>query len=94
MEKIIKALVTGGTGFTGSNLVKKLVSQNYQVRVLARSSSKTELLSQIGVEIVTGDIKDKESVSILLLLTGRPTCQTVNIGKLILMEQKIFWMLL
>jgi nucleoside-diphosphate-sugar epimerase len=62
MEKIMKALVTGGTGFTGSNLVKKLTSQNYQVRVLARSSSKTELLSQMGVETITGDIKDKESV--------------------------------
>ena len=51
MEKIMKALVTGGTGITGSNLVKKLINQNYQVRVLARSSSKTELLSQMGVEI-------------------------------------------
>ncbi|MCL5070908.1 MAG: NAD-dependent epimerase/dehydratase family protein [Actinobacteria bacterium] len=62
MEKIIKALVTGGTGFTGSNLVKKLSSLNYQVRVLARPGSKTDLLGQMGVEIVTGDIKDKESV--------------------------------
>src|SRR4030042_6340416 len=62
MEKIMKALVTGGTGFTGSNLVKKLTSQNYQVRVLARPNSKTDLLAQMGVEIVTGDIKDRESV--------------------------------
>jgi dihydroflavonol-4-reductase len=62
MEKAMKVLVTGGTGFTGSNLVKKLAGLNYQVRVLARPGSKTDFLAQMGVEIVTGDIKDKESV--------------------------------
>ncbi len=58
----MKALVTGGTGFAGSNLVKKLNHLNYQVRVLARPGSKTDLLAQTGVEIITGDIKDKEKV--------------------------------
>ncbi len=58
----MKALVTGGTGFTGSSLVKKLIDKNYNVRVLARSSSKTENLKELGVEIVTGDITDKDSV--------------------------------
>ncbi|MBL7060845.1 MAG: NAD-dependent epimerase/dehydratase family protein, partial [Actinobacteria bacterium] len=58
----MKALVTGGTGFTGSSLVKKLIYKNYSVRVLARASSKTENLKKMGVEIITGDITDKISV--------------------------------
>ncbi len=58
----MKALVTGGSGFTGSHLVKKLISQDINVRVLARSASKIDTLKKLGAEIVTGDITDKGSV--------------------------------
>jgi nucleoside-diphosphate-sugar epimerase len=58
----MKALVTGGTGFTGSRLVKKLIDESYDVRVLARKSSNTAELVKWGVEIITGDITDRENV--------------------------------
>ena len=59
-------LVTGGTGFTGFNLVKKLAGQGHDVRVLARKTSNTERLERLGVQIVTGDIADPEAVKISL----------------------------
>ena len=58
----MKILVTGGTGFTGSHLVKKLINENFEVRVLARASSNIESLKESGVEIITGDISDKNTV--------------------------------
>ncbi|MCL4376989.1 MAG: NAD-dependent epimerase/dehydratase family protein [Actinobacteria bacterium] len=58
----MKVLVTGGTGFAGSHLVKKLIEEKYVVRVLARKTSNTAELVKWGVEIVTGDITDREKV--------------------------------
>lgn len=58
----MKALVTGGTGFVGGALVNELLRRNYQVRVLARASSRTAHLEQRGVEIARGDILDRASI--------------------------------
>jgi dihydroflavonol-4-reductase len=58
----VKALVTGGTGFVGGALVNELLRRNYQVRVLARASSRTAHLEQRGVEIARGDILDRASI--------------------------------
>jgi len=58
----MKVLVTGGTGFTGSHLVKKLISRDINVRVLVRPAGKIDTLKELGAEIVTGDIVDKDSV--------------------------------
>jgi nucleoside-diphosphate-sugar epimerase len=37
-------LVTGGTGFLGSYIIKELVERNYPVRAIRRSTSKVPLL--------------------------------------------------
>jgi nucleoside-diphosphate-sugar epimerase len=57
-----KVLVTGGTGFVGSNLVEALVDRKYDVRCLVREGSRTSLLKNLRVELVYGDIKDKASL--------------------------------
>lgn len=59
-------LVTGGTGFVGGAIVRALVKQGDNVRVLARRTSKTEHLKALGVEIVYGDILNKESIKAVL----------------------------
>lgn len=61
-KKQANVLVTGSTGFLGKRLVKRLVSEGYRVRALARKSSNIEVLNKYGVGTVWGDLGDKSSV--------------------------------
>jgi nucleoside-diphosphate-sugar epimerase len=58
----MKTLVTGGTGFAGSHLVKRLKKEGYGVRALVRRSSDYSSLKNLGVELFYGDITDRKSV--------------------------------
>jgi dihydroflavonol-4-reductase len=58
----MKALVTGGTGFVGGALVRRLRRSGWEVRVLARHTSRVDALRELGVEIAYGDILDPASV--------------------------------
>ncbi|MCZ7372915.1 MAG: complex I NDUFA9 subunit family protein, partial [Candidatus Methanoperedens sp.] len=55
-------LVTGGTGFVGSHLIKRLASERIQKRCLARKTSAIEKLKELGIEVAYGDVLDKESL--------------------------------
>lgn len=55
-------LVTGGTGFVGSHLMKILASERIQTRCLERKTSDIEELKALGIEVAYGDILDKESL--------------------------------
>jgi nucleoside-diphosphate-sugar epimerase len=61
-ERIGKALVTGGTGFVGSHLVERLLSQGYSVRCLLRYPNKRRWLGNLPVEVVQGDITVPDSL--------------------------------
>ncbi|MCB0209842.1 MAG: NAD-dependent epimerase/dehydratase family protein [Anaerolineae bacterium] len=58
-----KILVTGGTGFTGGQLCKKLAQDGYSVRALVRAGSRSSELEKLGIELVTGDLRDKQSLA-------------------------------
>ena len=55
-------LVTGGTGFLGASLTRRLLSDGAEVRVLARSRAKAEPLTDLGAEITIGDITDPAAI--------------------------------
>lgn len=55
-------LVTGGTGFIGSNLAAALVNEGYRVRILRRPSSDLRAVSDFDAEHVLGDIRDQDAV--------------------------------
>lgn len=56
-------LVTGATGYIGSRLVKKLVSDGHKVRVMViKNDPLLNSLKGINCEIVEGDITNKESL--------------------------------
>src|SRR5688572_12456576 len=57
-------LVVGATGFLGSQICRRL-SDGARVRALVRQTSdpsQVEALRALGVEIVTGDLKDRHSL--------------------------------
>ncbi len=56
------ALVTGGTGFVGANLVRELLRDRRAVRVLARPGGDRRALAGLDVEICEGDLLDPASL--------------------------------
>ncbi len=58
----MRVLVTGGTGFIGRHLVRRLVGLGDEVACFVRRSSEVEDLERMGVEFRYGDVTDFESV--------------------------------
>ena len=59
----MKVLVTGGTGFTGKALVKRLLDEGHEVVALDyKEGIKTDELRRWGAEVVIGTVTDKAVV--------------------------------
>ena len=59
----MRALVIGGTGFVGLNLVDELLAQGARVRVTRRKRSATILLQGRAVELVDASLDDTEKLA-------------------------------
>lgn len=68
----MKVFITGGTGFIGTYLVKRLLQTEHKLLCLARKTSDTTFLKEAGVDILIGDVTDKP-----LLLEGMEGCDYV-----------------
>lgn len=58
----MKSLVTGATGFLGSELARQLVEAGASVRCLVRATSPHANLRGLDVELVEGDLRDRASL--------------------------------
>src|SRR5215217_9344916 len=52
------AFVTGGSGFVGAALIRRLAADGWSVRALARSSAAEAKVREAGAEAVSGDLND------------------------------------
>jgi dihydroflavonol-4-reductase len=58
----VRALVTGATGFIGFHVTRLLLRKGLQVRTIARRESDSSALVSLGAEVVSGDVRDYDSL--------------------------------
>jgi dihydroflavonol-4-reductase len=58
----MKAFVTGGTGFVGRHVVRRLIERGYDVTCLVRRPETAADLQKLGATLVKGDITAPESM--------------------------------
>ena len=62
----MKILLTGASGFVGSAVLRRLIKENFNVKVLIRETSNTQLLRGLDVERFIGDLSDENSLETAL----------------------------
>jgi nucleoside-diphosphate-sugar epimerase len=58
----MRVFVTGGTGYIGGALVRRLIADGHQVRALVRPTSRAGPLAALGARTFVGDILDRPSM--------------------------------
>jgi nucleoside-diphosphate-sugar epimerase len=58
----MRIFLTGGTGYIGRALARRLVAAGHEVRALVRATSKVEPLQELGIATFVGDIGDRYSM--------------------------------
>ena len=62
----MKAFITGATGFVGSAVLRRVLQEGYDVRVMIRPQSDLRHLEGLDIETVTGDITNRDSLASIL----------------------------
>ena len=58
----MKSLVTGASGFVGSAVIRHLLKNDHEVKVLVRKNSDRKNLIGLEIEIIEGDLRDTGSL--------------------------------
>ena len=58
----MKTLITGSTGFLGSAVLRELLDDGREVKLLIRKEADTSNIDGLDVEIAYGDLRDLESI--------------------------------
>lgn len=59
----MKVFITGGTGFIGRHLMRRMAQTGHTIYCLARKTSDTKELRALGAHIIMGDVNDKASLN-------------------------------
>jgi dihydroflavonol-4-reductase len=62
----MRVFVTGGNGFIGSVVVRRLASDGHEVVCLLRTLSKTDRIDMVPFERVRGDVRDAASIRVAM----------------------------
>ena len=57
-----RVLVTGATGLVGSHVAERVIGMGIPTRVVVRNPDAASWLSELGVEVVAGDMTDSQSL--------------------------------
>ncbi|HEX2414686.1 MAG TPA: NAD-dependent epimerase/dehydratase family protein [Thermoleophilaceae bacterium] len=57
------AFVTGGSGFIGGAMIRRLRDEGWDVRALARSAGSAEAVRALGADAVRGDLEDTRALA-------------------------------
>src|SRR5208283_3294388 len=68
----MKCFVTGATGFLGSHVARQVLAKGADLRLLVRTSSRTDNIADLRAERVVGDLRDVESLN-----RGMAGCEVV-----------------
>src|SRR5574341_1998705 len=87
----MKILVTGGTGFTGSHLTRRLLQKGHQVVVLDNQAGLFfDELKKMGAEIHLGSVADKKLVEEVV-----KDCEVIHhvaaMFRKVNLPKKIYW---
>lgn len=84
----MKCLVTGASGFLGTNLVYELVKTGWDVRVIVRPEANIKYIQSLPIEIVYGEItlqvdvdKAVEGCEVVFHVAGDTSCWKKNFEK-------------
>src|SRR5438045_3715287 len=58
----MKVFATGGTGFIGGEVVRQLRERGDEVVCLARNPAKAARITELGCELVSGDLGDEGAI--------------------------------
>ena len=85
MEK--RVLVTGGTGFTGSHLVRSLIAEGWQVHVLLKKGSSVSSLDEIRGKIVL-HVHDMTTRGMIEIVKKARPSMVIHLASLFLAEHE------
>ena len=81
-------IVTGGNGFLGNNIVRKLLEKNAEVRCLVLPEDKCEALEGLNCRIYRGDVTKKETLEEIFNVDSDTNLYVIHCAAIVYIKSK------